>query len=207
MPQHFEGNDHELWTKFLAGNNQVLSLIYLRYVNALYDYGCKISSDRDLVKDCIQDIFCTIIRNRKSLSPTDNIQLYLFKALKRKLIRELQRNQKYKQLDQEGNRFEIAFFQSFDHVEYELTDSQKQKLIAAVDSLSARQKEAIYLRFTRGMDYREIAVILNLNYQSARALIHRGISKLRKILAEKSNYFNQFMLCIFGQAKKNALQQ
>ncbi|MCW0483213.1 RNA polymerase sigma factor [Gaoshiqia sediminis] len=208
MIEHSKGNDHELWTKFLHGNDQVLSLIYLRYVNALYDYGSKITPDHSLVKDCIQDVFCTIIRNRQSLSPTDNIQLYLFKALKRQLVREIQKSLKYREIDPDNSgRFEISFLQSFDHTEFELSDEQKKALISAIESLTARQKEAIYLRFTRGMDYKEIAVILNLNYQSARALIHRAISKLREILAGKTNYFSQILLCIFRKTGKGVLQQ
>jgi len=206
MPVHSQKNDKELWSEFLRGNQQVLSLIYLLHVNALFDYGCRISSDHDLVKDCIQDTFCTIIRNRKTLSPTDNVRLYLFKALKRKLIRELHKKSRYQQLDSEvGSTFEVTFLKSFDHAEYEVTDEQKKQLIRAVNSLTNRQREAIYLRFIRGMDYREISVILDLNYQSARALIHRAIGKLREILAVKSGHLSNILLCVFRNSSHHVL--
>lgn len=206
MPLLAKEKDHDLWARFLNGDEQVLSLIYLRHVNALFDYGCKISADQGLVKDCIQDIFCTIIRNRDSLSYTDNIRLYLFKALKRKVIRELQKKNNFQLTDDERQlNFEIAFMHGFDHVDTELSDKQKKELIDAIESLTSRQKEAIYLRFTRGMDYEEISMILNLNYQSARALIHRAISKLRIILKEKATHFNQILLHIFQNTPENVL--
>ncbi len=205
MPLLAKEKDHELWARFLNGDERVLSLIYLRHVNALFDYGCKISSDQELVKDAIQDIFCTIIRNRDSLSYTDNIRLYLFKALKRKVIRELQKKSNYQLADDRQINFEIEFMHGFDHVDTELSDQQKNELINAIESLTSRQKEAIYLRFTRGMDYEEISMILNLNYQSARALIHRAISKLRTILKEKANHFNQILLSIFQNIPERVL--
>jgi len=198
MPAHLKENDQTLWSKFLHGNEQVLSLIYLRHANALFDYGCKMTSDRDLVKDAIQDIFCTLIRNRENLSGTDNIRLYLFKAMKRKLVREIQKAHRLQHVDAESTvRFDLAFLHSFDHTEFELTERQKKELVEAIDSLTDRQKEAIYLRFTRGLDYKDISMIMNLNYQSSRALIHRAIAKLREILSVKSDIFNQSFLVLF----------
>ena len=52
--------------------------------------------------------------------------------------------------------------------------------------LSDRQREAIYLRYVSGLSYEELSEVLQLNYQSARNLIHRGIEKLRKIYYEES---------------------
>ena len=203
MPVYSKENDQTLWSKFLHGNEQVLSLIYLRHANALFDYGCKMTSDRDLVKDAIQDIFCTLIRNRENLSGTDNIRLYLFKAMKRKLVREIQKTHRLQRVDSEsGKVFDLAFLHSFDHTEIELTDRQKKELVEAIDSLTARQKEAIYLRFTRGLDYKEISMIMNLNYQSSRALIHRAVAKLRDILSVKSDIFNRTLLFLFHRKTK-----
>ncbi len=203
MPGHLKENDQTLWSKFLHGNEQVLSLIYLRHANALFDYGCKMTPDRDLVKDSIQDIFCTLIKNRQNLSGTDNIRLYLFKALKRKLVREIQKSHRLQNVDSESAAaFDLAFLHSFDHTEIELNERQKQELVDAVESLTDRQKEAIYLRFTRGLDYKEISMIMNLNYQSSRALIHRAIAKLRDILSVKSDVFNQTLLILLLRKSK-----
>jgi RNA polymerase sigma factor (sigma-70 family) len=206
MSSHLKDNDQNLWTKFLNGDEQVLSLIYLGHVNALFDYGCKLTQDKDLVKDCIQDIFCTIIKNRESLSGTDNIRLYLFKALKRKVVREIQKSYKLETIGPEPVvGFDISFLHSFDHAEIELTERQKKELVDAVEALTARQKEAIYLRFTRGLDYKAIAMILNLNYQSARALIHRAIAKLRDILSDKPGIFKQVLFLLFQKKSKPVL--
>jgi RNA polymerase sigma factor (sigma-70 family) len=57
---------------------------------------------------------------------------------------------------------------------------KKRKLQKSMESLTSRQREAIYLRFTKEMSLDEICLLLDLNNQSARNLIHRSIEKLRK---------------------------
>ena len=59
---------------------------------------------------------------------------------------------------------------------------QKSRLKKGLLALTARQREAIYLRYTMDMSLEEISNLLEMNYQSARNLIHRSVEKLRKEL-------------------------
>jgi RNA polymerase sigma factor (sigma-70 family) len=198
-----KSDERLLWSKFLKGDDQVLSLIYLQYSGSLFDYGCRFTGDKDLVKDCIQEVFCTLIRTRKNLSETDNVRLYLLKSLKRRILREIKKsgNQSLQLADQDYS-FEIFISENIDDQLSEL-DEEKRKLLAeAMQSLTDRQKEAIYLRFNRGLEYEEISFLLNLSYQSARALIHRAIEKLRDIIHVQEKKVTQILFAIlFNQAK------
>ena len=60
--------------------------MYCRFYSLLYYYGLKLVSDKELVKDCIQDIFIKIIQNHSTLSPTLNVKGYLIKTLRNKLL-------------------------------------------------------------------------------------------------------------------------
>jgi RNA polymerase sigma factor (sigma-70 family) len=185
-----KSDERLLWSKFLKGDDQVLSLIYLQYSGSLFDYGCRFTGDKDLVKDCIQEVFCTLIRTRKNLSETDNVRLYLLKSLKRRILREIKKsgNQSLQLADQDYS-FEIFISENIDDQLSEL-DEEKRKLLAeAMQSLTDRQKEAIYF-------------LLNLSYQSARALIHRAIEKLRDIIHVQEKKVTQILFAIlFNQAK------
>ncbi len=180
-----ENKDDErfLWSRFLKGDSHVLSLIYLQHSNALFDYGCRFTVDRDMVKDCIQEVFCTLIKNHKHLGETDNIRLYLLKSLKRRIIRELKKNSNQPGLlSDEDFQFDLRMAENLEDQKSELKEDQRQLIIDAMEHLTERQKEAIYLRFNRGLEYEEISFLLNLNYQSSRALIHRAVEKLREIV-------------------------
>lgn len=192
-----KSDERLLWTRFLKGDNQVLSLIYLQHSNSLFDYGCRFTIDKDLVKDCIQEVFCSLMRNRNNLSETDNIRLYLLKSLKRKIISELKKqNNQARILTDQDYPFDLRWSENMDDHLHELDEEKKQLLSDAMQSLTERQKEAIYLRFNRGLEYEEISFLLNLNYQSSRALIHRAIEKLRLIVHVPNKKINQYLFCI-----------
>jgi RNA polymerase sigma factor (sigma-70 family) len=65
-------------------------------------------------------------------------------------------------------------------VEKELHDEQLEKLKKYLNNLSPRQYEAIILRFYDEMSYAEIALIMEVNEQSVRNLIQRGLEHLRQ---------------------------
>ena len=64
-----------------------------------------------------------------------------------------------------------------------INEEENQKLKNLVEELlkelTPRQREAIYLRYMQEMDYEEIALLLNMNANSTRRLVSRGIENLR----------------------------
>jgi RNA polymerase sigma factor (sigma-70 family) len=64
-------------------------------------------------------------------------------------------------------------------VEKETEASLHSKLASLLNELPARQKEAIYLRYYEDMEYKQIAEIMNVNYQSVLNLIQKALNKLR----------------------------
>ncbi len=207
MPKLDKRSDERLlWSRFLNGDDQVLSLIYLQYSNPLFDYGCRFSKNTDLVKDCIQEVFCNLLRTRKNLSETDNVKFYLLKSLKRQILKEIQKSgNKLVSINDQEYSFELLLGYNNDDQLNELNEVQQQALIEALESLTDRQKEAIYLRFDRGLEYNEISEILNLNYQSARALIHRAIEKLREVIHIQGRKFTQILFAILTSRTKPVL--
>jgi RNA polymerase sigma factor (sigma-70 family) len=201
-----KSDERILWSRFLKGDNQVLSLIYLQYSNALFDYGCRFTADKDLVKDCIQEVFCTLIRTRKNLSETDNVRLYLLKSLKRRIIRDLKSaSNKPLLLNDNDYPFDLLWSESLDDQLNELDEEKRQLIADAIQSLTDRQREAIYLRFNRGLEYEEISFLLSLNYQSSRALIHRAIEKIREVIQLQDKKVSQFLFSIICCKRKSVI--
>jgi len=64
-------NDAKLWEDFKKGEKYALTQIYYHYADSLFRYGKKFSSDDELVKDAIQDLFFDLIRTRAKLGTTD----------------------------------------------------------------------------------------------------------------------------------------
>lgn len=175
-------SDTLLWNSFRVGDENAFDKIYRTYVQPLYKYGTKLTHDKEFVLDCIQEVFVDLFIHRQNLGETNNIKLYLFISLKRKLIRSLHKNSLVKSFPDDELPF-LSIYSTEEQVSTQESEIEMiNKLSEALKTLSPRQKEAIYLRFISGLSYEEICQILDLNYQSVRNLVYRAIEKLRKIL-------------------------
>ncbi|MEQ9441026.1 MAG: sigma-70 family RNA polymerase sigma factor [Cyclobacteriaceae bacterium] len=174
--------DTSLWTSFKTGDARAFGVIYERYIGLLTNYGLRIGSDRDLVKDAIHDMFVDLWKNRANLGPTDSIRYYLIKALRRNLIKKIRADQDKRSEDITRLNTDQLF--EFSHeltlMKAELAREKINCLHHELDKLSSRQKEVLFLRFYSGFSPDEIAQILEINPQSVYNLIHRGLETLRE---------------------------
>ena len=169
----------ELLVDFISGDATAFSKLYNLHVNMLYNYGCKIKKDVELLKDCIQDVFIKIYNKRTELDTVTNFKSYIIISLKNKLCDESR-----KRINLSDIAVEELDVVSSDNVEKDYIDNEKELLdnvfVAKIlNQLSPRQRTAIVLYYIEEKKYEEICTLMDMNYQSVRNLIHRGISKLR----------------------------
>lgn len=177
-------SDKELWDKFIDGDDSAYKAIYERYFDELFNYGVRFTFDQSLVLDCIQDLFIDLHNYRSNLKRTEIIIPYLMISLKRKIARKSQQYKKQIDIAIEDLPFEYLLQEE---VPDEINVESNQQLVQhALDKLTARQREAIYLRYVTGLSYDELAEVMKLSYQAARTLIYRGMEKLRKKLSERA---------------------
>ena len=143
---YFSGKtDKEIWQLFNKGHEGAFRYIYENYIDLLYRYAQRFTTDIELIKDCIHDLFVEL-RSSKSLSDTDSIKFYLLKALRSKLKRSVNLFARNQQIP--GEQFFLTGFseRSFEAllIERQFNEEQIGKLHQALNKLSARQREALY---------------------------------------------------------------
>lgn len=176
------GSEGVLWKAFLSGDKEAFSALYRIYSDVLFSYGYRMVGDRDMVKDAIQDLFVKLYNNRLQLNETDYVKFYLLKALRNALISKLEQ-QRNVSLDADESLFtQLELTMDEEEEEESFSELQKKELTRAMETLTARQREAVYLRYISNVPLEEIAQMLDMNYQSTRNLIHRSLLKLRKEL-------------------------
>lgn len=174
-------SDEKLWELCLTGDKEAFQEVYCRFYSLLYNYGSKLISDKDLVKDCIQDIFIKMIQNSQSLSATPNVKGYLIKALRNKLYDALEKEKVTDDISLYEETFvadELLSLLSFDDTE---SDYRTKHLMEVFSKLSPHQQEIIYLYYVNELKHDEIAEIMGINYQSSKNLLYRSLSCLRKL--------------------------
>ena len=80
-----------LFASFQAGNMAAFSQLYDLYINILFNYGLKLTLDKELLKDCIHDVFVKLYTKKDELGTIDNLKSYMFISLKNKLCDELRK--------------------------------------------------------------------------------------------------------------------
>jgi len=170
-----------LVAEFCNGNDQAFAELYDMYVQMLYNYGLKLTTDQELLKDCIHDIFVRVYSKRNEHNAINNLCSYLLISLKNRLLDEFRRHT----FSTPNEVEEYEYRRSADDVEREyIALEAEQKNVAKVahlmKNLTRRQRQAITLYYLEERKYEEICVIMNMNYHSVRNLMHRGMLKLRE---------------------------
>ncbi len=177
-PEHMD--DVLLWKALRSGDEKALVTLFDRFTPAMFNYGYKIAGDRELVKDAIQELLIEIWRNRERLGDTDSIKYYLFKALRRKLVRMQSRieHRLYTTLS-EGHIQESSPSPEFAMISEQVSSARRKHLEALLATLSPRQQEAMFLRYFEELSCDQIAVVMHLTRQRVYNLLHEAIEKLR----------------------------
>ncbi len=182
---HHKESDKLLWDDFTKGDESAFIRIYKDYANSLFSYGCQFSTDRELVKDCLQDFFIYLRKNRAGFGPTDSIKMYLFKAFRRRIIDYLKKANRERQYQESFafSQFPVELSSESIYIHRQIEAIQLDKLNKALEALDAKEREAIYYFYYEGLSYAQIAEIFNFSHvSSARRLMYRGLSHLRKCL-------------------------
>lgn len=195
--------DSDLWNEFISGSDEAFHLIYNTHIQSLNKFGLHFTTDEYLVQDCIQDLFIDLHKYRSKLMKTNNIKLYLFVSLKRKIIRAKGKEEKYVKITNENISF-IYPLTNDDDTENEVQGKRVELLEKAMNELNNRQREAVYLRYVSELTYEELAEVLQVNYQSARNLIYRSMEKLRES-CRKNSLFLMFIFLSRKTFKKNQI--
>lgn len=168
-----------VWHDLKNGDKKALSHIYSSYFTKLYNYGSKITSDKKLIEDSIQDIFIELWIKRESLSDVQNIKYYLFKAIRRRVIVKM--NLERKQVDiYDLDSFAIELSHKSHFLNDQLSADIRGKLRQLIEHLTAKQRESIYLIYFDEMTYDQAASIMEVKVKTVYNLVSQAMARLKE---------------------------
>ena len=167
--------------KFIAGDENALSVIYFDFFDLLLNFGLKYTVDQSLVEDCIQNIFVDLLKNRKKLEFVENISFYLLKSLRYQINHEQTRIRKI--ISDETFReppFLITYSAEKDVILQETDDYRKKILSILLEKLTPKQREVLYLKYNCGFNYEQISDLLQVDIPSVRKMVYRTLKSIRE---------------------------
>jgi RNA polymerase sigma factor (sigma-70 family) len=170
------------WGRMVDGDKEAFMTLYKSHYQGLFCYGFSLSTNRELTKDCIQELFIEIWNTRPSLNKeVKNVKSYLFTWLRRKISRELSRLAKEKFSDELNAEYPLIQ-SSYEEllIAFQESEEKKEQLSAALKNLTKKQLEIIRLKFFENLSYRTIAAQTSLTPRTVYNLIYEAIRNLRE---------------------------
>lgn len=173
------------WLCMAGGDRNAFLTIYQNHYQALFCYGFSITTDRELTKDCIQELFLEIWKTRSTLKKdVSNVRSYLFTWLRRKISYALSRLAKAKSfvLMQDATLTQTCYEDLL--VAFQQSEEKKEQLRDALKKITKKQLEIIRLKFFENLSYAEIAAKTSLAPRTVYNLIYEAIRHLRENMIE-----------------------
>lgn len=173
-----------LLAAYRQGDQNAFMSLYDMYAEMLLNYGLCITSDKELVKDCVQDVFIKLISKSQDLQVT-KVTSYLLISLRNRLLDEFRRKNYMTETAVEDIRISSTTVEDVEN-SYILDESSLnnvRKVQILMNELTPRQRQVFTLYYIEQRKYEDICDIMQMNYHSVRNLVHRGMLKLRAAVA------------------------
>ncbi len=187
-----DSKDIVLWQAFKGGDRDAFAKIYNLFIEDLLSYGYRVTNDRQLIRDSIQDLFLHLWHTRENLTDTDSIRFYLYVSLRNRILRNIEKHN-HTSIDTQDLFENIMGVLSVEDelITTEQYSEQMIQLKRAIQQLPKRQQEIIQLRYYHDFSFEEISGMMQINNQSVRNLLHRAITELRQ-------HFTPFLLLLIA---------
>ena len=171
--------DTAIWSRLKQGQSTALGQLYDMYADKLFTYALRMTPDRDLAKDALQEVFIEIWNYRNTLGDVVHSQGYLIKVIRSIIIKKLKKEKLLVH-----NEIADTFISADETIETIIISADTERdthkrLQLALAGLTSRQQQLLRLRFYEGLNYEQIAEKLQMNYQSVNNLAFRTINRLR----------------------------
>lgn len=163
-------------------NKQALVTVYDQHSQELYRYAYRLAGDPDVAEDCVAETFSRYLRLvREGRGPTENVRAYLYRMAHnwitdhfRRYPMPLTEKVADQRADPEANPL------------HQVTRAQERERVrAALLSLPPDQRRVIELRFLEEWSHEAVAEALGKSVEATRALQHRALTGLRRILLDE----------------------
>lgn len=163
------------------GDKDAFDALVRKYQKPVINFANRYLNDFAVAEELAQEVFVRCYRNIGSFNPDYKFSTWIF-TIACNLCKNEIRDRK-KQLNSTGTQ-ENSVYENHDSTTpvKHLLDKEVQREIArAMQFIPEYQRSAIILSFYEGMNYKEIAVILNTTENTVKSWIFRG----KQVLAEK----------------------
>jgi RNA polymerase sigma-70 factor (ECF subfamily) len=185
------------------GNVEKLAILFERYHVMLYNFFLRLTGNRSISEDLVQDVFIRILKYRSSYKGQDKFIIWLYRIARNTHIDHLRKRKDEVSLGEQWDEVpsqelsppkKVEQAQEWDEVpSQELSPPEKveqaQEIVRlglALAKLPLKKREVLILSRFQNLKYKEIAELLGCQIGTVKANIHRATKELGKAYFELS---------------------
>lgn len=172
-------DDHSIMLKVKAGDVEKLSLLYKRYSKRLFGFFYRLSGDRMVSEDLVQNVFVRILKYRKGYSDNGNFEAWAFHISRNVFKDDLKKNQRY------------SWQEDMTSWESHLKDSSNQEVVIqktdelanlekAMRTMSDDKQELLELTRFQKLKYEQVGTMLGITESAVKVRVHRALKELKE---------------------------
>jgi len=161
-----------------------LAPLFERHNARLFNYYVRMTGDRQLSEDMVQDVFLRILKYRHTFRGESRFQTWMFTIARNVQMDNVKRWDRTQPLVTDGDGDAPVNEPASTDTPDGRYDTELVK--EALGRLTPEKREALILSRYEGMKYAEIAELSGCSVENVKIRIHRAIKDLRKIFLELS---------------------
>jgi RNA polymerase sigma factor (sigma-70 family) len=165
--------DEDLMLEVRNGAGETLGVLFNRYHSPLYNFYSKLTGDRTLSDDLVQEVFLRILKYRQSYQPGTPFRAWIYQIARNARVDHYRKTPKHITFEPEMAPV-VMPKDSAQHSE------EAELLHRALMQMPEEKREILILSRFQELRYDEIARLLGCELGTVKTRIHRAIQELRQ---------------------------
>jgi RNA polymerase sigma-70 factor (ECF subfamily) len=175
--------DKEQFERWIKGDIQGFSYLYEKYKNRVFAFLLRMTSERELAEDLLQETFLAALRNANQFDKERSFLSWLFGIAHKRAI-DYFRHAKV-EVEHQHNA-EKSVGTRLEAPDEATVNERVRKIISeAVETLDPQQREVFLLRELGDVPFKEIAKLMNCPINTALGRMRLALRNIRKELEKR----------------------
>ncbi len=171
-------NDNQLMENVRDGRVEKLAILFERHHVALFNFFLRLTGNRPMSEDLVQDVFIRILKYRATYMGEDRFAVWMYKIARNAHIDYLRKQKETVPIEEQFD--EVHSLEPLPD-ERAARTQEAALLTKAMARLSPKKQEILVLSRFQNLKYREIAELLDCPVGTVKGLVHRAVQELGDI--------------------------
>lgn len=152
--------------------------LFFEYYSRLCSFAVKIVGTDELAKDCVQEVFLKIWKNRENWQIDYSLSIYLYQAVRNQALNKIEKLENKKEYTQKY--FENGFHIKNGNKQLSGEDERLvEKIWEIADKMPDRMRMVFELHKKHGLSYKEIGKVMNITRKTVENHMGRALKDIR----------------------------